>query len=680
MSDLITRTAKLVPYNKRPRQVPSFVTAYSYEPLPDEPGAQLGSLYVVAEVLVSGRASEEVADLVIETLGEHYYNQPADPSTPLTRFEGAIKAVNHALAQYVSGGNAAWIGKLSAIVAIQAGKDLHVASTGSAEGFLYRGKASTHITGNEGSRPVTPAKTFGSIASGELEPGDRLLLATPALTHQIQLSRLKSLISSSNPSVAIAELTEILRGASTDRIAALVIEATTPEIAALQVRSEEPSEIHLGSPENAIEAVKIAAEPLKQSTVDTSRQVAVAAVSSWDRLRPHLRRLGLGWAAALRKLLASKKRRRLMLGAVALLVVLIAAAIWAGQHSASGSANVKQFQEAYAQVQQADAQLSAGDKSGAHELLKSAQRSLETLKDDQAKIDAQLRRANLATGVPRSVAELTTLVDDQLDQVNGLVKIDPVTVVIFNAKNAKPQHFEVNSSKAYIIDAANKNQISIINLTNKTQTGSKTDTSKLGDVKATTLSTANDGMYILTAEPAVWFYRFDTDSLARQSVGLSDWPNAAAIGSYASNLYLLGPDMIYKHQRTSTGFSPRSNYLVAGSDSVAGASALAVDGAVYALKPGGLERYIAGTLKQTAEVPDKLAGASDLRSYANGEVIIATADQTRRIGVWAATDNDMNLTKQVGLNGVKALYDTSYVVSTGTAYALVDGRLVSFPL
>jgi hypothetical protein len=97
VSDLITHTARLVPYVKRPKQVASFVTAYTYEPLPDEPGAELGNLYVVMEVLVSGRASEEVADLVIETIGDQYYNQATPGSDSLERFEAAVKACNHEL-------------------------------------------------------------------------------------------------------------------------------------------------------------------------------------------------------------------------------------------------------------------------------------------------------------------------------------------------------------------------------------------------------------------------------------------------------------------------------------------------------------------------------------------------------------------------------------------------------
>ncbi len=146
MSELITRAARLAPYAKRPRQASGFVTAYTYEPRPDEADADMGNLFIVIEVISSGRMAEEVANLVIETVAGHYYEPGGGAMSHLDRFELAVKATNVELSHYIDQGNAAWIGKLSAIVAVQADKELHLAQTGSAEAFLSRGKASTRIT------------------------------------------------------------------------------------------------------------------------------------------------------------------------------------------------------------------------------------------------------------------------------------------------------------------------------------------------------------------------------------------------------------------------------------------------------------------------------------------------------------------------------------------------------
>src|SRR5580704_2790608 len=313
----------------------------------DEPGAKMGNLYVVTEVLVSGRASEEVADLIIETAGDSYYNKPIADTDPLNRFESAVKAINQELSEYVNRGNASWIGKLSTVIAVQAGAEVHVAQTGSAEAFLYRGQAVTHISGGTPSRPSTPTKTFGSIATGQIEPGDRLLLATPALIHQVPLTKLQSIVSSSSPNSSIAELTDLLRGTSVDRIAALVIEITTPELAALQVRSEEPSEIKLGSPENALEAAKMAAAPIAQTTLSHSKKVASVAHAGWDKARPKARQISLAAVDKLRRLLSTKNGRRTALGVACLIIIGSAAAIWARGTSGQSQKDFATYQAVY---------------------------------------------------------------------------------------------------------------------------------------------------------------------------------------------------------------------------------------------------------------------------------------------------------------------------------------------
>ncbi len=682
MPELIIRTARLVPYAKRPKQVPSYVTAYTYEPLADEPGAALGNLFIVVEVLVSGRAGEEVADLVIETLGSYYYDRAEDETEPLQRFEAAVKATNHELAEYVNQGNAAWIGKLSAIAAVQVGSELHLAHTGSAEAFLYRGKAAARISGNQGPvRPAVPSKTFGSIASGALEAGDRLLLATPALIHQLSLTKLRDIIGGTSPSSAIAEITQLLRGSTSERIAALVVEVTTPELAALQVRSEEPNEIQLGSPDNVLEAAKLAAAPLAQATVTSGKRAHALAKTGWNRTRPHMRKAGLSAVAALRRFLTGPGAKQRVIIGGAVLVVLISAT-WYWQ---AGSARTKQlttrYDQDYRQYQLALGSIANGDKATAKDLLSRLKTELADLHkaSGRGQLDSSLKQRHQSEGQPASVADLVTLVSSKLDQIEGLRHVDPLTVASFSGiKNSKPTHFELNGGKAYVFDANNKSALYVVNLTtNATQT-STADTSKLGDITATTLSATGDGIYILTSKPSVWFYRFDTDSLAEQNAGLGQWPAAKAIASYAGNLYLLGDDVIYKHVRTYSGFSPKSEYLAASAtNGLAGANAMTVDGAVYTISSSGLRQYLSGALKANAEAPSSLTSTRSLRSTAGGNTIVATAPGSKRIGFWDATQK-LEFSKQYELNGIKALYDATYDAKTKTAYALVDGRLVKF--
>jgi hypothetical protein len=673
VSDLITRTARLVPYAKRPKQVPSFVTAYAYEPLATESGAQYGCLYVVVEVLVSGRASEEVADLIIETIGEKYYNQHEPDTDALKRFEAAIKATNQELGEHVNRGNAAWIGKLSAVVAVQVGSELHVSQTGSAEAFLYRGKAVTHITPPSTVRPATPTKTFGSIASGQLEPGDRLLLATPALIHQIPLSRLQNVITSASPNSAIAEITKLLRGASTDRVAALVIELTTPELAALQVRTEEPSEIQLGLPETPLEAAKLVATPLAQSTVASSKKVAHIAHTGIERARPHAKALGLVLADKTRQILSTKTGRRNTLIGIGVAIAAIIIIALTRNLGANTTATFTKYQQIYADFQHGEQLLANGDKGNARIVFEDVQHQLGTLGSRTSIINQHLQHGTLPEGEPRSVGAFNALVADRLDQIEGLTKADPITIATFNAKNAKVTQFQLAGNTAYVFDTGNKNALSIINLT--------TGTSTLGNVVSTTISGNNDGIYILTDKPSVWFYRFDTDAIAEQTIAFGSWPKATGLASYSTNLYLLSGTSIYKHTKNATGFSPKTEYFALSSTEASrDASALAIDGAIYLLSPSGLHRYIGSVLKQSAPIPDTLSGAKDLRVAPDGSTIIAVNSSNRRIGLWNFKGEALTFEKQLAPNNTKAVSAAAYDPKTGSIYALADNRLVRIPL
>ncbi len=673
MSELITRTARLVPYAKRPKQVPSFVTAFSYEPMADEPAAPLGSLYVVIEVLVGGRSSEEVADLVIQTFGERYYNNPEAEMNTLSRFEAAVKATNHELSEYVSRGNAAWIGKMSAIAAVSVGDEIHLTQTGSAEAFLYRHQATTSISGKGSERSAGPAKTFGSIASGTLMPQDRLMLATPALVHQIALARLHAIVLGGSPNSAIAEITDLLKGGQNERIAALIIEVTTPEQAALQVRSDEPDEIQLGSPDNALDAARMAAAPLAQATLAHTKRAGAQAKAGLARAKPRLQQAGYDSATQMRAWIAAPRARQVGGIALVVTVALVAWLIWSHGQTTRTAQLYGRYQADYQKYLSADVAANSGAKDNAQSQLVALTTELADLSraSGHNALDAKLKTAKLVGHEPASVAAFITLVSVRIDQLQGLVKVSPTTIANY-PKNAKPNHLEFMAGKLYVFDSTNNSAIYVVNIATNSLVKSTSDTSKLGSVVATTLSSAGDGVFLITNQPTVWFYRFDNDSLTEQTINLGSWESGSAIASYATNLYVLSGQSIYKHVRTYSGYTPKSDYIQGLPDP----HTIAVDGNVYVLGPKGLGLYLAGSLKTSAEVPASLANASTLRAF-GGDTVQAISSTTKRIGFW---DNHQNLifSRQYSLSGIDALYDATYDPATVTGYALVNGRIVKY--
>jgi hypothetical protein len=634
----------------------------------------MGSYYVVLEVLISGRASEEVADIIIATIGDTYYNQIADSDDALTRFEAAVRATNHELGEHVGRGNAAWIGKLSAVIAIHSGSELHVASTGSAEAFLYRGHASTQITAGGSTKAAAPSKTFGSIATGQLEPGDRVLLSTPALVHQVPLAKLQSVIGQSSPNAAIAELTDLLQKPSeTERIAALIIEVTTPELAALQVRSDAPSDVQLGTPENAFEAAKIAAAPLAHSTMAGSKKLAGVAQNTLQRARPHARAAGIAAAGHVRNLLSTRGGRRVALAGLMLVVAALGSIVWYGGSTGHASATVSAYQATYNSFSQAQNELSAGQKSAAQTGFTSVQQRLAGFKRDETLIDRELSKMNLPEGEPRTYAALASLVADRLDGLAGIVRATPTTVAGF-AKGSKPEHFEVSEGKAYVFDAAGR--ISIVDLENGSASSSDAPASKLGQVVATSLAPDGQAIYILTAKPSVWLYRISTDTLSEQSSS-GGWPAAVGLASYTTNLYLLTSDSVYKFTRLgASSFSAKSLYmgLQGGAE---GSTAVTVDGSVYLAAPSELQRYLLGVLKESTPTPSQLTGLSGLRTD-GGQALTAVSSKSKRIDIWTNGQAGLKFDKQVAVAGATTLADSLIDQHSGILYALVDTRLVRF--
>jgi uncharacterized integral membrane protein len=643
------------------------VTAYTYEPRPDEETAKMGNLFIVIEVISSGRMAEEVANLVIDTISGHYYESASGTdATHLDRFEAAIKATNAELNHYIDQGNAAWVGKLSAIVAVQADKEIHLTQTGSAEAFLSRGKASTRITAGDGPRVPQPNKTFGAITSGDLEAGDRLLLATPALIHQLPLEKLRTIVANTTPTGAVAEITGLLEGTPSLRVAALVVEMTTPEQAALQMRSDEPNDVVLNPNESPLEVARQAATPLAATALASSKKLSGHASRSIEAAKPHAKKAALGVTKLIRNFLTSKNAKR-NLSILAGAIVLIVLVLIYSNHKDTTLTNLETRFHADAAVAQAG----------------SSEAKLTTAQTDLASLAKSPHLAALNSAVaPQSVANLQQKINGLLDQAENLHRVNATTVATFSSKFPSPTHFElIGSSQAVAVDSAGK-AIQVVNLANGSIKTSTASTSQLGSVVATTVNGTGDGVYILTKSPALWLYKPTGDSLVKQTIAQGGAPSSLAVASYNGNLYFLGTDSsVQKSLRTLAGFGPTATSLTTASNpELSGATTMAVDGSIYIISSKGLLQYVSGKLIQTVTVPASLTGAPILRSIGSGNTLDAISPTTSRIGLFSYTGSTLAFSEQFAINGANHVYDATTNPTTSVVYALADGKLVKFSL
>jgi len=381
--------------------------------------------------------------------------------------------------------------------------------------------------------------------------------------------------------------------------------------------------------------------------------------------------------ANLRTALSTRKGRRISAAILAVAVIVIATAIWFSGSKAASTQAFADYQKLFQRYQAATADET--DKSGSRAQLASIQTDLNKLNGKTGTINNELKNNPLLENEPTSVSDFKALLADQIDQLDGLVKVSPLTLADISGKNAKPAHFESDGTNAYVFDAGNHNSISIVNLSTGVQKASTADASSLGDVVATTLSSAGDGIYVLTAKPAVWFYRFGSDTLTLQSIAYSDWPKATAIASYGPNLYLLGTDTVYKVVRNATGYSPKADYL--STTATPGAStALAVDGWIYVATGTNLNRFLAGSLNHSYVLPSSVGKLTNLRSTAGGSVLIAVSQSTGRINVWTVQSDQVTFDKQIVIKDGGTIYDATYDAHLGKVFATVGGRVVSFSL
>ncbi|HSH31341.1 MAG TPA: hypothetical protein VK963_01605 [Candidatus Saccharimonadales bacterium] len=691
--ELVARTAKLVPHLKRGKTVPSFATSYAYESEGEIAESLLGNLYVAIEVLASSRQAETLTDLVIQTVGEYYYNDqsalPSEPVEVLKRFEAAVKATNLELAKFTQAGNAGWVGRMSAVIAILSGSKLHITQAGSADAYLYRAGTATHITaGLQPKEPHRPETTFANIASGQLQAQDKILLATPALFHHIPQNQLKALLHDNTPNAAVKKLSVLFgKVEDADRAAAVVIELTTAEILALQVRPSEPDEVYVGQPASPLAAAKEAAGPVVSGVIATTKQLSQkSAAYGKSTLLPKSKQLSQQAASHARNTLRHQRGRQGLLIALGLVIALISWQAYSASQTRSTEVLARRYDTIFATQQSARQTLAAGDKAAARAALVAAQKDLEALASELGRrnLDRALAKRPRPETDPASVQKLQAQIAADIDRIDGLAKVEPSTVTGFDAlKDAQPAHLELVDTKAVLFDAVNGSVYSC-DLPSCQLTTTVTKPPGVGTIVATTVAASGDGVYILTSEPAVWLYRPDDKSLQRQAISFGSWPKGKAIASYGGNLYILAEDssQVYRHIPTAGGFAAKSPYFPAVvAASLSGATSLAVDGSVYVGGgQAGLRRYLAGQLDQTASsLPESFKQPEMIRSIADGSEVLLVSSQSNRIGLVSATDTKLSFTKQYSLGGVERIRQ-AHVDSKGTAYVLTGDKLVKFPL
>lgn len=688
MSDFLTRTAKLIPRTKRLKPFPGFATAYHYETEGTD-AEEMGNLYVAIEVLTAPKQAESVVDLVIETAGTAYYNTGTSKINLLERFENALKSTNQALANYTNAGNAGWVGRLSAVIAVLADDELHITQAGSAEAYLFRGNITSQITSDLTTKnQQRPINTFANIATGQLQLHDRLVLGTPAFFHEVQQPQLKSILTDNSANTAVQKLSELIsQNEESNRVAAIVVEITNPELLALQARPDEPDHIEVGQADKPIEVAKAIALPVAKSIANTSRVMgSKAATQAKNNLLPKAKQAGFGLAAAIRSRLRTR-RGQIQLGVLASLIILaLLASTIAKQHRQATTAQISEYDAIFSLVTKSEQLLGQGKRSDAQTELAQAQSRLSKLGKavSENTFDAQLNKHPHPEDDPSSISKLQVKIKDLQTQIEGILTLKTSVLSEFSEfKSSKPTRMVSVGNKLLIIDSQNNSAIYSYDLNAKTLTLANKGNSQIGKVIDSTVSSDNTGAYLLTDKPGIWYIRALDGSLSQISLNIGEWPKGRSIATYNNYLYMLASDSsdLYKFSPTAAGFAAPTSYFK-DTSALNGTTALAIDGSIYLTGgPSGLRRYTAGKLDQgQTDIPADLQSPGQILVIDNSDRLLILDSNSHHLGIFTNNPDSIVFAKQIVLGGTKNVTAISTDPKSTTIYALADGKLVSASL
>ncbi len=192
MSNLEIKATEFISAPKKERGRNAFLDTFIFEPENIEE-QNLGNLYIVGEIANLSNNSEYLINLLAATIKKEYYSLTS--RSPIESIEQALNKTNEMLADFAQQGNIEWIGNLNISVLVLKNNAVYFSQTGKMQTLLIRGGNIVNI----GKDLITdlkphPLKTFSNIASGEIEIGDKIILATPEFFRGASEEKIKNTI------------------------------------------------------------------------------------------------------------------------------------------------------------------------------------------------------------------------------------------------------------------------------------------------------------------------------------------------------------------------------------------------------------------------------------------------------------------------------------------------------
>lgn len=678
------RVGKLLPYTaSQPSTTPGLAFSYHFEP-PIEQDNQLGSLYIVIEVLAKDSLASQVVDMVIRTIGEEYYNKKYTAEAE-NRFEKAIAVLNKQITQLKASHHGKQLSDIHAVIAVINQSELYLTSCGKAHARLYRKKSIIDLaSGLFDSK--NQAKVFQGVAEGSLHEADKLFFATPAVMFEFETNTLNSIIQDNSPTSTAQKLKALLKNdQNAARCAALAVELTNWDSAADQPLEHEPETAMVGKPKTKIDSLKGALAPTASKAAG-SLKTTLGRGHHWVKhsLAPSVKDKSKNFWNKLWTNHINPNPKRALIIALTIIAVVIGGYMFASSNNYNRKNLVTSYKEAIALTESAEAQLSLGKSEPSQASVAAAKTKVAYIRKEFT--PAQIARVKkddtyLASKQAASLDNLNQRLSDIEDKLNNITRLKPDVVVDFSSISGFKANFitqiddrlysvDTNSGSLYQVDTAKKSYTQVAK------------DSSLKKAIAATASSSGSTLYILTSEPSVWQYS-PGKSLKQVQLSAGDWSNGNAIASYIGNLYILSSEnnQIYRHSPTSVGFSASSSYIKRSNDvSISSATGIAVNGSILVANASrDLKLFSNGIGESMAvsKLPRSIAGLT-LLALGNNDTLYALTNSKQGIVSLDIGDDTPKFTKEFALPS--STKTTSFIVKDNTAYLLSGQRILTSKL
>lgn len=641
--------------------------AFEFAPPSVSEKASRGVLTAAASISASEKFDATLAGhQILSALQESYYSQTTGGILPA--LERAVTAAHQRLVTLVfSGAGGEEAVDFNLVVGVLWGSVFYLAQLGEARAVILRGgelKLIGHRTGAEDGDLTVDEKPDIRTASGLLEVGDKIVLATPKFYDLVPAPELSRIMEKGGgeyiagqlqekhpdePTVAGLVLTIGVEGGPVPTDEALI--ATEP---AAEVKSEVAEDVpdEVAAEVTAVEegkAPEVLTEPEEETPAETPEpapaELSTAVAKDVDKLTDSAkgifsgifglaggvahqgRRLAAGsnipklikeilatvWDSlgkprtAVEGVTEARNRRTLLVLAVVLLVVLLAG-IGINSLTRGDTTKKDRFNNlvAAAQAQYDEASATASLNSDqAKSLLVSANERL----NEADSLDVDDARVNSLRG------QIGTL----LEEVNQVYRVDPQTFFDVSTLRTGATGADLAGSKdtLYVLDPTG----GLYQLTVADRTGTVLS-SDLTLSSGQSLTQIGTNLYVYIPGQGVYGYNLTTKRLSQAARDDAAWGRITDWGAYTTNLYALdaGNSQIWRYTPASAAqLGTATVWMDDDEANLQSATAVAVDGSVWVGQVGDLLKFSRGT-KEPFLLQDVIPALTNIKA------VYATAD------------------------------------------------------